>query len=298
MELHQLRYFVAVADLGSFTRAAERCLVAQPSLSQQVIKLERELGQPLFDRLGRGVRLTEAGRALYAEAAPVLASLDGLRERVTGATAPGQGAVQVGAIPTIAPYLLPPLLHRFAERFPHATVGLHENLTALTERACLEGEVDVGLVASPAGHDLLHSEPLFTEELLLALPPKHRLLEKKQVRLADLAEEAFVLLGEVHCLGEQVMTFCKQGGCRPAVRCRGSQLLTVQELVALGHGVSLLPAMACAADRGLRCEYRRMAAPRPTRTLYALWRPDRHQPPVVKAFIKELKAVRPPDPTP
>ena len=296
MELHQLRYFVAVADLSSFTRAAEKCLVAQPSLSQQVIKLERELRQPLFDRLGRSVRLTEAGRALYAQAVPILASMDGLRERVTAATDPGQGTVNVGAIPTVAPYLLPPLLHRFAARFPQATVALHENLTDFTVRACLEGEVDVGVVASPVDHDLLHSEPLFTEELLLALPPQHRLLKRRRVTLEEIAGEPFVLLNEVHCLGEQVIGFCKQGGCLPAVRCRSAQLLTVQELVALGHGVSLVPAMARGLDRGLRCEYRPLSDPKPTRTIRMVWHRDRYQSPVVKEFIETLRQASGPGP--
>src|SRR5260370_35361965 len=102
MEIHQLRYFVAVADLGSFTRAAEKCLVAQPSLSQQVIKLERELRQPLFERLGRTVRITEAGRALYAQAVGVLSTVDDIRERVTPPTAPGAGTIQPAALPPIA----------------------------------------------------------------------------------------------------------------------------------------------------------------------------------------------------
>src|SRR5271154_132172 len=171
MELHQLRYVVSVADLGSFTRAAEKCLVAQPSLSQQIIKLERELRQPLFERLGRSVRLTEAGRALYAQAVTVLGSVDEIRNRVTAATDPSVGTVNVGAIPTVAPYLLPPLLKSFSERFLRATVALHENFTEFTVRGCLEGELDIGVIASPIDHDLLASEALFTEELLLALPP-------------------------------------------------------------------------------------------------------------------------------
>lgn len=290
MELHQLRYFVAVADLGSFTRAAEKCLVAQPSLSQQVIKLEKELRQPLFDRLGRGVRLTGAGHVLYAQAVPLLASVDGLPQRVTAAADPGQGMVNVGAIPTIAPYFLPALLQRFTSRFPLSTVALHENLTEFTVKNCLEGEIDVGVIASPVDNDLLHSEPLFTEELLLALPPRHRFLKKRRVTLEEIAGEPFVLMNEVHCLGEQVMGFCKQGGCLPAVRCRSAQLLTVQELVALGLGVSLVPAMARGVDRGLRCEYRPLADPKPTRTIRMIWHRDRFQSPVVKEFIQQLRA--------
>src|SRR5688572_15072965 len=121
MELHQLRYFVAVAELGNFTRAAERCAVAQPSLSQQIIKLEQELGQPLFDRTSRRAALTDAGRALYEGATTVLAALDEAEARVRGLGGDA-GPVHVGALPTVAPYLFPALLRRHAERFPQAEV--------------------------------------------------------------------------------------------------------------------------------------------------------------------------------
>ena len=289
MELHQLRYFVTVADLGSFTRAAEKCSVAQPSLSQQIIKLERELRQPLFERLGRTVKLTDAGRALYAQAVTVLGTVDEIHDRVSAATDPLQGTVSVGAIPTVAPYLVPPLLKAFAEKFPRATVALNENLTEFTVRGCLEGELDVGVIASPIDHDSLVAEALFTEELLLALPPKHPLLKKRGIGLEAVAGEPFVLMNEIHCLGEQIIGFCKQQGCLPAVRCRSAQLLTVQELVALGHGVSLVPAMARAMDRGRRCEYRSLAAPKPTRTLFMIWHKARYQSPLVKEFIEALR---------
>ena len=149
MELHQLRYFVTVAELESFTRAAEKCLVAQPSLSQQIIKLERELRQSLFQRLGRTVRLTDAGRTLYTQAIAVLAGVDDIRQRATAAGEPGQGTVNVGAIPTIAPYLLPPLLKSFAKLYPLANIAMQENFTEFTIRGCLQGELDVGIIASP-----------------------------------------------------------------------------------------------------------------------------------------------------
>lgn len=289
MELHQLRYFVAVADLGSFTKAAQRCEVAQPSLSQQIIKLEKELKHPLFERLGRTIRLTDAGRALYDHAVGVLTGVDEIRDRVTAATDPNRGAVAVGAIPTIAPYLLPPLMKSFARRFPKATLTLNENLTDAVIRACLAGEVDVGVIASPVASELLHSEPLFTEPLLLAMPPSHPLVKKKKVLLEDLAAEPFVLMSELHCLGDQIVGFCRQQGYSPVVRCQGVQLLTIQELVAQGHGVSLIPAMAQEMDRGKRCEYRALGEPAPTRTIHLIWHKDRYQSPVVKEFIRALR---------
>ena len=113
MELHQLRYFVAVAELGHFTKAAKRCFVAQPSLSQQIGKLEKELGQPLFERLGRTIRLTDAGRVLYDQALSILASVEEAKRQVIDARDEPEGMVLAGAIPTVAPFLLPslPLSH-------------------------------------------------------------------------------------------------------------------------------------------------------------------------------------------
>ena len=294
MELHQLRYFVAVADLSNFTRAAEKCLVSQPSLSQQIIKLEREISQPLFDRLGRTVRLTEAGKAMYERAATILRSMDELQDRVAEATEPSRGTIRIGAIPTIAPYFLPPLLRRFSRRFPDATIAMHEDLTQITERRCAEGELDVGVIATPPSLDALHAEPLFEEELLLALPPKHRLAKKRRFALADVADEPFVLMSELHCLGEQVVGFCRQQGCTPVIRCQSVQLLMIQKLVAMGLGVSLIPAMAVETARDRRCDYRSLTTPNPKRTIRMIWHKDRYQSPLVREMIQSLRAADPP----
>ena len=289
MELHQLRYFVEVANLRSFTRAAERCLVAQPSLSQQIIKLERELQQPLFDRLGRTVRMTDAGHALYPQAIVILASVDEIKDRVRAATNPQQGTVHVGAIPTIAPYLLPHLLNDFSQRFPQSTVRLDENLTDRVVNGCLEGELDVGVIASPVSVDFLNSEVLFTEELRLALPPKHPLARKRSVSWEDLVGKPFVLMNELHCLGEQVLGFCKQQGCLPSVSCQSVQLLTIQKLVARNHGLSLIPAMAERCDRDRGCLYRSLSTSAPSRTIRMIWHKGRYQSPIVKEFIQALR---------
>jgi LysR family transcriptional regulator, hydrogen peroxide-inducible genes activator len=289
MELHQLRYFVAVAELGHFTKAAERCFVSQPSLSQQILKLERELKHPLFDRTGRRAALTEAGRALYDSAKAVLAALDDAEARVRTLGDDGGGVVHVGAIPTIAPYLFPPLLKRFAADHPKAEVTLHEDLTARTLEACLTGDLDLAVVALPVDDGRLHAEPLFRDELLAALPPGHALAKKKQLSLADLAGEPFVLLSDTHCLGEQVYSLCRQPDFHPPVRCASAQILTVQELVALGHGVSLVPRLAADQDRAGLCVYRPLAGEPPTRTLALVWRKDRYQGRVVRQLIDELR---------
>jgi LysR family hydrogen peroxide-inducible transcriptional activator len=289
MELNQLKYFVAVVELGNFTRAAERCHVSQPSLSQQVATLENNLGRMLIERLGRTVRPTDAGRALYPQAVAVLAAVEEARRRVVEAADPARGRLCVGAIPTVAPYLLPPVLRRFLKRFPQAEVTVHEDLTAATVSACMTGELDVGVVALPIHDDHLHVEPLATEELLVTMPPGHPFLRKRAVTIDDVSREPFVLLSEMHCLGEFVVSFCKQQGCQPVVSCRSAQLLTVQELVAQGHGVSLIPAMARDRDRGRRCRYRHLSGARPARTLALIWHKHRFRSSLVVSFLETLR---------
>ncbi len=285
MEMHQLRYFVAVAELGNFTRAAEKCFVAQPSLSQQIIKLEKELGGPLLDRTGRTVRLTDSGRKLYEQAVGILASVDSAKRELLEDD--DSGRVAIGAIPTVAPYLLPRLLKQFVRRFPKSDVSVIENLTDYTIAACLEGDVDVAFLALPIDDTHLVVEPLFREELLLAMRAGHRLAKKRRLTMADIADEPFVLLSEAHCLGEQVLSFCRQKSCLPVVSCHSAQLLTVQELVALGHGVSLIPEMAANTDKTKRRLYRSLTGEKPQRTIALIWRKDRYQSPLVKAFITE-----------
>jgi LysR family hydrogen peroxide-inducible transcriptional activator len=284
MELHQLRYFAAVAELESFTRAAERCLVSQPSLSQQIIKLEKELGQPLFERLGRKILLTDAGRALYQQARQILDAVEEARHVCDGVA--GHGKVAVGAIPTVAPYLLPPLLRQFARDFPAAEVIVREDVTERTVEGCLAGELDVALLALPIDDQMLRVEPLFEEELFLALPAGHPFARKKRVTADDLRGEPFILLNEAHCLGGQMVSFCRNNGFQPVMRCRSAQLLTVQELVGLGQGISLIPAMARQLDRSRDRVYRSLAPPRPTRTLAVVWHRHRVQSPLVQRFIE------------
>lgn len=284
MELHQLRYFVAVAQLGNFTRAAERCFVAQPSLSQQIIKLERELGVQVFDRTGRKTRLTDRGRMLYDRAVEILDAVDAARRTLVEDG--GGGKLSVGAIPTVAPYLLPPLLKQFARQFPKAELKVFENLTEYTIQACVEGDVDVAFLALPVANERLVVKPLFTEELLLTMAPGHPLAKKRQIVLEDISQERFVLLSETHCLGEQIMRFCNQQSCHPLISCQSAQLLTVQELVALGHGVSLIPRMAVDADKSNRRKYRSLCGTKPQRTVALIWRKDRSQSPLVKRFIE------------
>ncbi len=159
MELHQLRYFSKVADLGSFTRAAEACFVAQPSLSQQIIKLEAELGRPLFERLGRRVLLTDAGRKLRPVAEQVLRLLDEVKGQVEDGE--DAGRVIVGAPPTVVPYFLTRVLREFSGRFPRAQVEVVEDVTQAIVRKCLDCEIDLAVLPLPIESKDFTVETLF-----------------------------------------------------------------------------------------------------------------------------------------
>jgi LysR family hydrogen peroxide-inducible transcriptional activator len=288
MELHQLRYFVAVAETGSFTRAAEREGVTQPTLSEQVIKLENKLDKRLFDRLGRKVVLTDVGHELLGRAQAILAAV-GEAERAVRDSAEG-GRLRVGAIPTIAPFLLPGVVRRFRGKYPAVQLQLKEDLTERLLGDLLAGELDLAVMALPVRDERLHVEKLFTEPLVMALPADHRLAAKSEVRLADVVDEPFILLDDMHCFGDQVLSLCRRGGLEPKVVCRGEQIVTLLAMVGAGEGVSVVPEMAAAADKAAGRVYRPLGKPAPNRTLCAVWHKQRYRPPSLRAFVDVLKS--------
>jgi len=290
MELHQLRYFVAVAETGSFTRAAEREGVTQPTLSEQILRLESKgkgIGRQLFDRLGRKVVLTDAGNVLLSHAQSILAAM-GEAERAVRDSSEG-GRLRVGAIPTVAPFLLPIAVTRFHKAHPTVKLQLKEDLPARLLADLLSGDLDIGLMALPIRDERLHVEKLFTEPLVMALPPKHPLASKAEVKLADVVDEPFILLDDVHCFGDQVLSFCHRGGLEPRVVCQGEQIVTLLAMVAANQGVSVVPEMAAVADVAKSCVYRPLGKPAPTRTLCAVWHKQRYRPASLRAFVDVVR---------
>ncbi len=286
--MHQLRYFAKVADLGNVTRAAEACHVSQPSLSQQIGKLERELGQPLFERLGRGVRLTEAGKVFKRYSDQILSLTEDARTRVSDE--PDSGRIILAAIPTIAPYYLPGVLTRFARECPKARLEIVEETTGNIVRLLAEGDIDLAIVALPIQAEHVHTKNLFTEELIAVLPSGHPLAKKPKVALKDLVLEPFVVLNEAHCLTGTTMSFCARHSAAPLVTARSHQLLTVLELVRLGQGVSLVPAMAVPTVKDTGREYRPLSGEKPTRTIALAWNRMRYQTQIFKRFVEFLSA--------
>jgi len=287
MEMHQLRYTVAVARVGNFSRAAEQCRVAQPSLSQQIQKLEEELGERLFDRLKTGVKLTPAGEIFLQRAVRILDEAESARREMQDAHSLARGTLNIGVLPTIAPYLLPAIIARFTAEFPGIEVAVHEETTSRLLKLLVACEVDLAVMSLPIEDAAFEVQPLFTEELLVAVPPGHPFATKRTLRAEDLETERFILMKEGHCLGDQVLSFCNRREITPRVSCRSAQIETVQALVQSGLGISLIPAMAC--HEGRAPVYRHLAAPRPTRAIVAVWLKQR---PPNRAGIEFLRCLR------
>ena len=288
MEMHQLRYVVAVARTGNFSRAAEQCHVSQPSLSQQIQKLEGELGGRLFDRMKREAKPTPQGDAFLRHAVRVLEEVDAARREAKDATDLLSGTVAIGVLPTIAPYLLPGVMSGFTENFPGVEVIIQEDTTAHLIKLLLAYEIDFALASQPIQDPRLEVRELFAEELLLALPPGHPLTRKRTVCVADLEKDRFIVMKEGHCLGDQVLQFCTRRDLRANISFRSTQLETIQSLVRAGLGVSFVPAMATQSKRDDLPEYRSLQNPRPQRKIVAVW--PRQRPPA-RAATEFLKAV-------
>ena len=244
VELQQLRYFCAVVRTGNFTKAAEQEEVSQPSLSQQILKLETELAAPLFERLGRSVRLTLIGEALLPRALAVLQEVAAAKTEMQSLLEGVQGELRVGCIPTIMPFFLAPRLPAFVEMYPNITLRLLEDTTARLLERLRSGDLDLAVIALPiSSPDIVCSE-LFREEIMLAVTPDHPMARYPAVSLSQLRHERMLLLKEGHCFRDSVLTACHKANFEVKSIFESDQFASIFPLVAAGYGVSLIPAMA------------------------------------------------------
>src|SRR5467141_1766311 len=265
MELHQLRYFCAVAETGSFSRAAEQTHVSQPSLSQQILKLEDELGARLFDRLGRSVRLTELGKTFLPRARAVLRELEAARGDVVEGKAFIGGSISVGVIPTVAPYFLPPRLTAFSRKFSQVRLTIVEEITPVLLDRLRAGTIDVAILAIPIrGHEF-DAFPLLTERLFAVLPKKHKLASRQSLSLKDLRAEPFLLLRDGHCFRDTAVAACDRARLHPQVIFESGQFSSLLSMVGAGMGVSIVPEMAI--DKKSPCRYVHIADEQAARTI-------------------------------
>ncbi len=258
MNLRDLKYLVAVADIHHFGQAADRCFVSQPTLSGQIKKLEEELGVTLFERTKRSVETTPLGEAIVAQARQVLEQADALLQLAQSHQDPLVGPLRMGAIPTLSPYLMPLILQPLQKKYPQIKLVLSEELTDTLLVRLGKHEIDAALLAMPVENPDFESMPLFDEPFWLVHPKNHPLSKKKKIIQADLDCTDLLLLAEGHCLAEQAMEVChlhEREVRGDLADLRAASLETLLQMVAAGFGSTLLPALALntasARDKGI-----------------------------------------------
>lgn len=264
MTLQQLHYIVAVADTGQFSKAARACHVTQPTLTMMVRKLEDELGVTIFRRGSHPVRPTIEGSGLIDQARVVLREAGQLKDLVKELRTGVVGSYRIGIIPTLAPYLLPLFLTRYADEHPGARLAIDERKTSRILEALRKGDLDMGILAGPITDDDLEAITLFHEPFLAYLPAGHVLLKRKRVGRKDLRKAPLWVLSEGHCLRNQALSVCQHpssGGHHNILYSTGS-IETLKRMVQSGSGLTLVPELSVGTDE---LKVRRFEAPEPVR---------------------------------
>ncbi len=299
INFRDLRYLVAVTDHRHFGRAAASCYVSQPTLSTQIKKLEAYLGVQLVERTNKQVMLTPTGHMIAERARRVLNEVADIVDTARAAGDPMTGDLRLGLIPTIGPYLLPHLVPELRDAYPRLRPLLYEEQTARLLDRLRRGELDAAVMAVPvADEGLLHAD-LFSEPFYLALPSHHALASREVVDVADLEAEQILLLEEGHCLRDQALEVCSMVGAREDVGFRATSMETLRQMVASGAGVTLLPALAAAANDTVpnhgAIELRPFRAPAARREMALFWRRGSAREPTIRAVaevIRDLASVR------
>src|SRR5437899_3147441 len=265
IELHQLRYFVGVAEERHFTKAARGLRVAQPSVSRAIRVLEEELGTSLFHRMKGNVALTPAGETLLPWARRVLVDVDGATGEVRELADLRRGRLAVGATPSLTITLLPPALAKFHAAFPGIHLVVHEAGSRDLVAELEQGALDVALVIMPLRHEALETAPLLREELVVAVPHDHALAPRKTVPIAELKGVPLVMFRDGYDLRATTVAACRRAGFEPTFALEGGEMDGVLRLTAAGVGVAVVPSLV--VERGGPLRAVRIAKPELTRPL-------------------------------
>jgi len=285
MQLQQLRYFVALADHGSFTAAARECNVAQPALSQQIRRLEREVGVTLVDRTTRRVRLNQAGELMLERVRRALAEIDaGVAELDTLAGIRG-GRVAIGAMQTLGPFDLSRLLATFHGRYPDVELAVREEPSETLAEMLRSDALDLAFLSVThriQGHGL-EFRRLATEEVVAVLPPDHQLAGRKRLRMAELADERFIAFRERAMLRRLLVGAAQEAGFEARVAFESNEVARVRAMVSRGLGVSVLPRSDVDADPAVAVVS--LEKPALSRDVTLVWREERRLGPPAAAFL-------------
>ncbi len=294
MTLTELRYVVALAQERHFGRAAQKCFVTQPTLSLALAKLEDELGVKLFERNKNEVLLTGRGEAIVEQARRVLDEVGKIQHMARGGQDQLSGALRLGAIPTIGPYLLPDLIPILRKRAPEMPLVIEENLTGNLAPMLREGELDCVLIALPFALPGVKTRVLYEEPFSVVVPEGHRWEQRRAVKPAELAGENLLVLNNGHCFRDQVLEACpgQANTALPEGRA-GSSLETIRNMVASGLGVSVVPSSALTARYATKLlKVVPFASPVPSRKVALAWRTSFDRPAAIDVVADAVRAVK------
>lgn len=297
MTLQELRFLIALAKEQHFHKASRACFVSQPTLSIAIKKLEKELGVELFERHKNGVRITPMGLEIVERAKRVLADVDDIKQLALSDKDQLNAAFKLGAIYTVGPYLLPPLISALHRLAPQMTIEIQENYTAVLREKLLAGELDAILISLPFTASGIVTRVLYKEDFVVLMPANHPLAEYRNIPEKVLSEFNILMLGEGHCLRDQVLSSCP--GCfniqktASGIHWRtveGASLETIRHMVASGMGLSILPSSAVMVNPYSEkiLTYRPLTTKSSSRTVALAWR---HSFTRIKVIETVLKAV-------
>ncbi len=286
MNFRDLEYLVAVAELGHFGKAAERCHVSQSALSLQLQKLEAELGVQLIERTSRRVVVSPSGRPLVERARSILQARQELLDDAAVEIGKMPASVTLGIIPTIAPYQLGPILESMKQAYPGTALRIVEDLTQNLVHATARGELDASIIATATSDSLIAETELAHDELLLTISRTHPLAKQGVVVPKQLEKETMLLLKDGHCLSDQAIGFCNANSATVARVSIAASIDTLKAMVCAGMGVTLIPRMAVDASPPDKCLVFLPLKPSPSRTIRVITRKTSRLGPLIAAALK------------
>ncbi len=271
MNLRDLKYICAIADMRHFGKAAEACFVSQPTLSGQIKKLEEHLGVKIFERTNRQVVPTDTGKDIITHARRILHEVEHIEDLAESAHDPFKGKLRLGAFPTLASYIFPSLVGRIKSAMPDLHLVLIEEKTAILLEKLRSGQIDAALLAMPVEAPHLESTELFTDQFMLATSLDHPLASRSTVKQSALSEHRLLLLEEGHCLRDQALEVCNRNGIYEEQDFRATSLETLRQMVKAGSGITFMPKIAI-SDDDTGIHYTAFEPPVPSRTIGLFWR--------------------------
>jgi len=290
MELRQLQYVIQIAKEKNFSRAAEKLHIAQPSLSQQLSKLEQELGVLLFRRTTNSVEPTQAGQVFVDKSQTILDAIEQLKQEMDDMASMRRGKLVVGTLPITGSHILPLVLPVFGTEYPQIEIVLVEDTTAKLEQLTASGGTDLSLLSLPLIDSTLSFEPVMEEGICLAVPPQHALASRKEpIAIKELSSEPFIALKKGQGFRTITVDLCEKEGFTPRIVFESSNMETIQSLVAAGMGIAFVPQMVTRVKGSEFAPVYIQLETKPSRTLVVASRKGRYLSKAAEAFIHTLK---------